>query len=348
MTRILVIDPQFADTDAYLEHDLLVREMGEHTVTLEIARPVDGVVPAQTLASADAVINCRSRHRITADVVDRLAQVRIIIQAGVGFNHIDLAACAARGIPVCNTPDYGTTEVADHAMALVLSLLRATVAYDARCRRDNGAWNTLSLPVPPVRRVRGQVFGIIGLGRIGLATAQRARAFDLSIAFYDPYLPPGIELALGIRRCQSLAELLGLADIVSLHCPLTNETHQLIDDAAVVAMKPGAVLVNTARGAIVDLDAVERGLRSGHLCAAGLDVLPVEPPERNHPLLAAWSAGEGWLEGRLIVTPHAAFFTPESRQDMRRLSLLAAVQYLRDGQLRSCVNLALLEQAAKG
>ena len=338
MTRILIIDPQF-EGDPDIEQDVAGPD-----VTFDILRPGDGEVSVEPLRRADAVINCRSRHKLPEHLVAEMERVRIVVQAGVGFNHIDVDACAQRGIPVCNTPDYGTLEVADHTMGLLLSLTRATTAYNNRLLRRDDAWSTLELPVPPIRRLRGQTFGIVGLGRIGLAVAARAAAFQMTVIFHDPYLPAGTEQALGYQRTTSLSDLLGVADIVSLHCPLTQETANLIDDAAIEAMKPDAILLNTSRGATLDIDAVERGLRSGKLCGAGLDVLPVEPLDRSHPLIAAWSREEAWLEGRLILTPHAAFYTPQSLIDMRRLSMLAAVQFLHEGRLRSCVNGALLDR----
>nr|WP_281413550.1 C-terminal binding protein [Microvirga antarctica] len=296
------------------------------------------------MREADAIVNCRSRHQLPAAVIDTLERAQIVVQAGVGFNHIDVEACARKGIPVCNTPDYGTMEVADHAIALMLSLTRGVTTYNNRLLSRDDSWSTAELPIAPVRRMARQVFGVIGLGRIGTAAALRARAFQMDIVFFDPYVPAGQELALGFRRADSLAALLAEADIVSLHCPLTSETHGLISRDTIAAMKPGAILVNTARGGIVDLDAVEHGLRSGALCAAALDVLPHEPMDRRHPLIAAWSAGEKWLEGRLVLTPHAAFYTPESLADMRRLSMLAAVEFLGTGRLRSCVNLKALQR----
>jgi lactate dehydrogenase-like 2-hydroxyacid dehydrogenase len=336
MTRVLIIDPQFAEAPD------IERAVAGPDIALEIVRPGDGPVPEEALARADAVLNCRSRHRLDAWLIGAMAKARVIAQAGVGFNHIDIEAAARRGIPVCNTPDYGTREVADHAIALMLSLVRGVAAYDDRLRRRDDAWSTLALPLPPVRRLAGLTFGIVGLGRIGTATALRAKAFGLEVVFHDPYRPPGQELALGFGRAESLEALLASADILSLHCPLTPETERLIDDRRLAALKPGAILVNTARGGIVDLDAVERALRSGQLCAAALDVLPVEPLDRSHPLLAAWSKGEAWLEGRLIVTPHAAFYTPESLADMRRLAMQAVMDVLTAGRLRSCVNLRQL------
>jgi lactate dehydrogenase-like 2-hydroxyacid dehydrogenase len=339
MTRIAIIDPQFdeiADIEA---------EVAGPGIEFDILRPGEGAVSAEALAQADAVINCRSRHMLPAPLIEQMQRARIVVQAGVGFNHIDIEACARRGIPVCNTPDYGTMEVADHAIGLVLSLMRGITAYHLRLLARDDAWNTRALPVPPVRRLATQVFGIIGLGRIGTAVALRARAFNMQVMFFDPYVPPGQELALGLRRAATLQDLLGQSDIVSLHCPLNARTQALIDDKAVARMRPGTVLINTARGGIIDLGAVESGLRSGQICAAGLDVLPTEPPDRTHPLIAAWTAQEAWLEGRLTLTPHAAFFTPESLADMRRLSMRVAVEFLRDGRLRGCVNLRELERA---
>ena len=340
MIRVLIIDPQFED-DPDLE-----REVAGEGVAFDIVRPGAGEVPPGPLREADAIINCRSRHRLPAHLVAEMRRARVVVQAGVGFNHIDIDACARRGIPVCNTPDYGTLEVADHTLGLLLALTRGTTAYHLRLLRRDDAWSTAELPMPPVRRLRGRVFGIVGLGRIGLAVAARARAFGMEVAFHDPYLAAGIEHALGYRRATTFGELLGRSDILSLHCPLTPETARLIDDRAIAAMKADAILVNTSRGGTVDLDAVERGLRSGKLLAAALDVLPVEPLDRSHPLIAAWSGQERWLEGRLVLTPHAAFYTPESLADMRRLSMLAVIRYLRDGHLRSCVNLD--ELAAHG
>lgn len=338
MTRILIIDPQFAKIPD------IEREVAGPNVTFDILRPNGGGISIEAVSSADAILNCRSRHGLPASLVAQMGRTRIVVQAGVGFNHIDIEACAKRGIPVCNTPDYGTREVADHTVALALSLLRGVTAYNDRLRARDDSWSTQSLPLPPIRRIAGQVLGVVGLGRIGTAVANRAKAFEMQVIFHDPFVAPGQELALNLQRATTLQELLAQADILTLHCPLTARTENLIDDAAVAAMKPGAILINTARGRIVDLDAVEAGLRSGRLCAAGLDVLPTEPVDRGHSLIAAWLAREAWLEGRLILSPHAAFYTPESLADMRRLSMRAIVEFLLYGRLRSCVNLRQLER----
>ncbi|WP_075221441.1 C-terminal binding protein [Acuticoccus yangtzensis] len=338
MTRIAIIDPQFDGTP-----DIELDEAGADT-EFTILRPGYDPVDPAALDGADALVNCRSRHYITRSLVEAFTTVKVVVQAGVGFNHIDLDACAERGIPVCNTPDYGTMEVADHAIGLMLALSRGIPTYAERLWTRDDAWGTHALPLPPVRRLSVRTFGVLGLGRIGTAAALRARAFGMRIVFYDPYLPAGAELALGFERAASLEALLAESDIVSVHCPLTAETTEIVDDAFIAAMKEGAVLINTARGGTMDLSAVERGLRSGALCAAGLDVLPKEPLDRSHPLIVAWGAREPWLDGRLIITPHAAFYSPEGLADMRRLSTRAAMAYLTHGTVRSCVNARELER----
>jgi phosphoglycerate dehydrogenase-like enzyme len=336
--RVLIIDPQFDGSP-----DIEAAVMGDGVV-FDVFRPdATGHVADAPFETADAVVNCRSRHRLPAGIVARLNRARVVVQAGVGFNHIDIAACAARGIAVCNTPDYGTREVADHAIGLMLALLRGIATHDARLRTAPGTWTTDALRLRPVRRLSNLTFGVVGLGRIGLATALRARAFGMAVAFHDPHVAPGVELALGFARATTLPELLGMADVVSLHCPLSTTTERLMNDAAFAAMRPDAVLINTARGGVVDLDALDRALRHGTLAAAALDVLPTEPPDRGHPLLADWAASAPWLEARLLVTPHAAFYSPESVADMRRLSMQAVADCLLHGRLRACVNLALLQ-----
>jgi D-3-phosphoglycerate dehydrogenase/C-terminal binding protein len=209
-------------------------------------------------------------------------------------------------------------------------------------RRDPaGGWNFAAAPL--VRRLRGATFGVIGLGRIGLAAARRAAAFDMRVVFYDPYLPNGTELAVGYQRLPSLAALMAASDIISVHAPLNSETRGLIGAAELALAKPGLILVNTARGPIVDLDALADALRQGRIGGAGLDVLPVEPVDPTHPLVAAWRAGEPWVDGRLILTPHAAFYSPDAIQDMQRKAVEVIVSYLRDGVLTNCVNRPFLK-----
>ncbi len=284
-----------------------------------------------------------ARLPIDAAVIAHLKRARIVVRHGVGFDIVDLKVCGEAGIAVCNVPDYGTTEVADSAIAMMLAFARGTAACDAALRADlAGGW-IYSHNVTG-RRLRGACFGVIGLGRIGTAAALRARAFGMEIAFYDPFLPNGAELALGFRRTRTLAELLGLADVVTIHTPLTGETRKMIDGTAVAAMKPGAYLINTARGPICDTAALLAGLKSGKLLAVGLDVLPSEPATLDDPLVAAWQANEQWIRGRMLLNPHAGFYSPDALVDLRRKAMETAYYYLRDGKLANCVNAEYLQR----
>ena len=284
-----------------------------------------------------------ARVPIDATVIPHLKRTRIVVRNGVGFDVVDLKACGDAGIAVCNVPDYGTTEVADTAIAMMLTFARGTAALDAALHADlKGGWTHVHNVT--ARRLRGACFGVIGLGRIGTAAALRARAFGMQVAFYDPFLPHGAELAFGFTRARSLAELLGLADVVTIHAPLTGETRAMINATAVAAMKPGAYLINTARGPICDTGALLEGLKSGKLAAVGLDVLPNEPATLNDPLVAAWQANEPWIRGRILLNPHAGFYSPDAFVDLRRKAIETAYYYLRDGKLANCVNAELLKQ----
>jgi C-terminal binding protein len=268
-------------------------------------------------AAADGLMIMR--FAVGAEDLARFPKLKVIVRMGVGYDKLPREAAAQRGILICNVPDYGTTEVADHAMALALALRRGIVLYHERMRQTPMLWGPLKGEL--VRRSGVQSFGILGLGRIGTAVALRARAFGFRVLFFDPHLPNGAELAIGVGRARSLEELLRESDTLSVHTPLTPETRHMLGHPELSLLPKGAVLVNTARGPIVDPDAVLALLRSGHLAGAGLDVLPVEPPVEPYPeILTAYRAREAGLEGRLIITPHAAWFTPQSEADTRRKS----------------------------
>jgi phosphoglycerate dehydrogenase-like enzyme len=338
VSRILFVDANFGG-------DEIERAAAGPGVELDVYRWRAGVtIAASSWAAADGIVVARTQ--IGAAEMDQAPKCRIIVRAGVGFDIVDLAAAGARGIAVCNVPDYGTTDVADHAIAMMLTLTRGTARYDELLREDPVRhWHYSGAPA--IRRLRGETFGVVGLGRIGTAAALRARAFGMTIAFYDPYLPEGTELALGFRRARSLGELLGSADVVTCHTPLTPETRHIIDAKALAAIKRGAVLVNTSRGGVVDPDAVYDALKDGRLSAAALDVLPQEPPSAENKLVAAWRAGEDWIKGRLILSPHAAFYSEAGLADLRRKCVETVVSYLRDGHLRNCVNLDKLDGAKR-
>ncbi len=303
--------------DAALEQEIL----GPEVELLRGGAPHTGSLDAlsdEVCARVDGLLVFR--HWLRAHHVARFPRLKVVVRTGVGYDRLDRAACAARGITVCNVPDYGTMEVADHAMALALSLRRGIVLHHDLQRADPPApWRYLDHPL--IRRAEVQGFGILGLGRIGTAVALRAKAFGFKVAFFDPFLPNGADRALGIGRCRTLDELMRHADVLSIHVPDTRLTRGLVGAAQLAQLPAGAVVVNTARGTSLDLDALEAALRSGHVAGAGLDVIPVEPPPEPAPaLLQAYRRREPWLAGRLVVTPHSAFHTPEAWADIRRKS----------------------------
>lgn len=253
--------------------------------------------------------------KVTETTIARLRNCKVIIRCGAGFDNVDGAAARARGIALCNVPDYGSEEVADSALGMALSLMRGIHFLNSRLRRGHGAWTYEQFK--PVHRLRGRVFGVVGVGRIGTAAALRAKAFGFDVVFHDPYAPDGREKALGVRRVESLDELLAKSDVVSLHCPLTPETHHMMNRDTIAKMRPGAFLVNTARGGVVEPLAVLEALARGHLGGAGLDVLEQEPPAEDHPLLLAWRDPKHPAHDRLILNPHAAFYCEEGLNDMR-------------------------------
>ncbi len=330
--RILTPDAQYSDDG------LIERSAAGADVRWDILRAGTlSEIPAEALAACDAVV---AWHEVDIDraFVAALKRCRIIVRAGVGFDHIDLDAAAEVGIPVCNTPDYGTSEVADHAIGLMLALRRGIVTYHQRLIADPCAGFDYSR-MPLVRRLRGRAFGVVGLGRIGTAAALRAKAFGMSVVAYDPYVSRGTEIALGVDRVETLKELLAASDVVSLHCPLTPETRDMIGAAELALMNNEAILINTARGAIVDIPALIQALRDGIIAGAGIDVLPVEPPRAGDAIAIAYRGGADPIVGeRLIVTPHAAWSSKESVRDSRRLSVETAMLYLRENRLRNLVN----------
>ena len=306
-------------------------------ISAEFVAGFDEVTDEQW-ANADALV---SYVDIPAEYRARLQRCKIFVTPKVGFDNIDLEAWGELGIPVSNVPDYGTMEVADHAMALMLTLMKG-IAFHTERLRDHVVENWQPALNPYGRRLSACTFGVVGLGRIGTAAALRAKAFGMPVCFYDPYLANGVDLALGVQRYRSLEELFGNSDVVSIHVPLSDETRNLIDAEVLAAARPGLILINTARGEVVDLGALYEAMKADRIQAAGLDVLPNEPADPEHPLIEAFTEKQDWLHHRLLLTPHSAFFTPESARDMRAKGGEVAARYLRDRQLENCVNTAFL------
>jgi phosphoglycerate dehydrogenase-like enzyme len=291
---------KFTDHEASVERPFLDDVATLTTVWLEYNAPL----PAEVLG-AHALILWHG-PLVTEAVIAQMKNCRAIIRNGVGYDTVDIVAAAKMGIPVCNVPDYGTEEVADHAIALTLALYRQLFPLDVEAKQLG--WKIMV--AAKMRRLRTQTFGILGLGRIGTATALRAKAFGFKVVFYDPYVPSGTHKAVGVERAGSLDELLQISDTLSIHTPLTPETRGIIGAKEIARMKPGSFLVNTARGDIVQKAPVFAALREGHLAGAGLDVVEAEPLR----------TAEEAATPNLIVTCHAAFCSPEGMVEMRSTS----------------------------
>jgi lactate dehydrogenase-like 2-hydroxyacid dehydrogenase len=271
------------------------------------------------IAGANAIIIWHNMP-LTAQGIAKLKNCRAIIRKSVGFDSVDMMAAKARGIAVCNVPDYGTEEVADDAIALAIALCRQLFPLEAEAKTLS--WN-INIS-PKLRRLSTLTFGIVGLGRIGTATALRAKALGFRVIFYDPYLPNGADKAVGITRTHTLDELLAQTDVLSLHCPLNRETRHLIAERELTLLRPGAFVVNTARGAIIKKTAILEGRLSG----ADLDVIEDEPLH----------SAEEAATPNLIATCHAAFCSVESKIKMRSTSARIALAAVTVARQENVVN----------
>ena len=249
------------------------------------------------LPGAQALI-VRNRTQVDQAVLDAAPDLRVVGRLGVGLDNIDMAACKARDVIVHPATGANTLSVAEYVISTTLSLLRG--AYSSNAAMIAGQWPRNALIG---LEASGRVMGLVGYGGIARAVADRARALGMTIAAYDPYLPEDDAAWAEARRC-SIDELLGLADVVSLHVPLTDETRGLIDAQAIAGMKPGAIVINTARGGVVDEPALAAALREGRLGGAALDVFETEP-------LTAEAGAVFKDVPNLILTPHIAGVTDE-------------------------------------
>lgn len=260
---------------------------------------------------------------LSAEYFERATNCKAVVCASVGFNHVDIAAAHRHGVRIYHVPHYGTEEVADHTLALFLAATRRLPQLAAHVQSGGWDWQLAT----GIRRLRDSTWGIVGLGRIGLAVASRAKAFGMRVAFYDPYNHPGIEKALALSRQPTLAALLADSDVVSLHTPLNAETHHLIGAGELALMRPGAHLVNTARGALIDVNAMRPALDDGRLASVALDVVEHEPALPN------------WLitHPRAVLSPHAAFYSVESMVELRTRAARAALELINETPVTAAV-----------
>lgn len=307
--KILVTDYDFPDID--LERALF-RDAGVELVTAQ-CRTEDEVIAAS--AGCEGLLV--QYAPVNAKVFEARPEIRIVSRYGAGFDTVNIADAARHGVWVANSPDYGVGEVATHALAMTLSLLRHVAFYDRDIKA--GRWHYTS--AGKMQRVGDMTLGIVGLGRIGKRMAHIARNSFRRVIACDPHIidgdfPPYVERV-------TLQELFTQADAVSLHVPLNDETHGMVNASLLGRMKTGSVLVNTSRGAVVDIDALLAELDAGRLDGAALDVLPVEPPATDARIVQ---------HPRVLLTPHAAFYSVVAGEELRRKAAQNLIDWKRSGR----------------
>lgn len=310
------LDQEHSVLDA-LGVELLVAQTGTEEEFIQLA------------PEADAILTCWKR--VTPAVLDAAPKCRLVSRYGIGLDNIAVDHATQLGILVTNVPDFCRDEVSDHVLALILSWARRIVTFSRDTR--NGVWNLGAGRTMP--RLRGQTLGLVGYGNLAQAVVPKAQGLGLTVMAYTPRLPNGIDAA-GVTTTNDLNVLLQAADYVSLHVPLTAETRGLINGERLRQMKPTALLINTARGAVIDEEALHTALREGWMGGAAIDVLAQEPPKPDHPLLAL---------DNVIATPHAAFYSQAAIAELAHKASVHVAQVLRGELPTNLINPQVLAQA---
>src|SRR5436190_23559507 len=292
-------------------------------ITVDEQPSISGDQLAQIIGGYDALI-VRSKTRVTAGLIERATDLRVVGRAGTCVDNIDVAAATRRGVVVMNAAAGNTVTTAEHTMAMLLALARQIPQAVSSTRAGHWEKNKF-LGV----ELMGKTLGIVGLGRIGAAVAERARAFGMNILAFDPYFTPEAARELGIEMT-ALDELLARSDFITLHTPLTDETRGLIGAAAIDKMKPGVRLINCARGGLITEAALVEGVRSGKIAGAALDVFEQEPTPADNPLLAL---------DQIITTPHLGASTTEAQLGVATMIAEQVIDYLKHGTVRGAVNM---------
>jgi len=314
--RVVVTDHDFEDLS--IERSVL----DEVADVVELSAAAGTAVEPTALKDADAVLNLRTT--LDRSHIDALERCRVVARYGIGVDNVDRSAANDAGIPVTNVPDYCQEEVATHAIALVLALSRSIGQYDTSVAAGNWDRETGA----PLHRLSTQQVGVVGYGAIGRAVGQRAAMLGADVVASDPFLTPE-DVEDSPATLVSFEDLVESADYVTIHSPLTPETKDLLDTAALGRMKSSAYLINVARGPIVDTDALADALEAGELRGAGLDVFEEEPPAADHPLRT---------HERVITTPHVAWYSEEANDERRERAAHIVKQALRGGEISNVQN----------
>lgn len=315
-SRVLLTDHGYPSLQLL---ESILTPAGAELVTAQCKTPEDVIAAARDI---DALLVTWAP--ITAAVIASLTRCKVIIRCGIGYDNVDLAAAKARGIPVCNVPDYGIREVAEHALALALALTRQLPEIDRRLR--GGTWKLT--PDRPMPALHASTFATAGFGRIARVAHEMMRGFVSQRIAYDPYVTAEAMTAAGVEKVE-LDQLFARADILSLHLPLNPETKHLVSAARLAQMKKTAYVVNTARGPLIDTVALAAALRTGTIAGAGIDVYEKEPVEKDHPLFACPTA---------LLTSHVAWYSESSIPKLQQLAAEEAVRGLKGQPLKNQVN----------
>ncbi len=321
--KVLITD--YAWESLQPEHEILARA----GASLVVAETGGEDELASLAGDVDGILTCWKP--VTAKVIQRAAKCLAIGRYGIGLDNIDVHCATELGIVVTNVPAYCVEEVAEHAMALLLSLARKVTASDRAVKA--GRYDLRALM--PIYRLRGKTLGIVGFGKIGRALYRKARGFEFKVLIYDPQVDPA-SLADYQAESVSFAALLERSDFISIHVPLTAETRGLFNADAFRRMKPSSYLINTCRGPVIDEAALLEALNAGRIAGAGLDVLASEPPSPKDPLA---------LHPRVIVTPHAAFYSQESVLELQTTAARQMAEVLSGRLPSNIVNPEVLQRS---
>jgi D-3-phosphoglycerate dehydrogenase len=308
--KVLITDHDYPDLQ--LEQELY-RKAGIECVAAQSRTEED------VIAASEGCFGLLIQYApVGAKVFAARPEIRVTSRYGAGVDTIDTAAARQHGVWVTNSPDYGVGEVATHALSMTLALLRHLVWFDRDVRQ--GKWNYFSSG--DIRRVGNMTLGLLGLGRIGKRMAYLGRNCFKRVIAWDPYIIDG-DFPAYVERRETVEQLFGESDAISVHVPLTDESRGMVNAKLLKLMKPSSVLVNTSRGAVVNIDDLLAALNAGQLDGAGLDVLPVEPPPPDSPL---------FTHPRVLLTPHAAYYSAESQPEMRRKAAQNLIDWVQKGR----------------
>jgi D-3-phosphoglycerate dehydrogenase len=316
--KVLVTDYTFDDLS--IEESILL-PVGCQITALKCR---DATELAEAVRDADFVIT--QFAPVNASVIAAMKPARVIVRYGIGVDNVDLEAARARGIPVCNVPDYCIDEVADHTLALILATTRQVVGNCMYIR--DGKWG-LAVPLSNMRALRDLTVGVVGFGRIGREVVRRLLPFKCPVHVFDPVVPAAEIQALGARPANSLNDLLPQCDVLTLHCPSTANTRRMLNRDSLARLRRGAILINVARGDLVETAALVEALENGQLAAAGLDVSDPEPIPRGHPLLS---------HPAVVLSAHVASASPPAVRKLRETAAGIVARAARGQTLPNIVN----------